>query len=165
MGYHRVPTAGHTGIVRPTSPDTTGGRPRAVRKRRPKVVPAPNLRHLGIVDLGGDSPEMAGESLELTLGTIKKSAGIRRTLLLTYIDRSGQRTEREIEPYKLERKNGKLILWGWCRMRDGIRMFEIERMRGLRQGEAEFEPRFEVEIESPDGNSEENEREDTDQTN
>lgn len=164
MGYHRVPSAGHTGIVRPTSPVTAESRPRAVRKRKPKVTPAPNLRHLGIVDLGGDSPEMAGEPLDLTLGTIRKSAGSRHTLLLTYIDRSGQRTQREIEPYKMERKNGKLILWGWCRMRDGIRMFEIERMRGLREGEAEFEPRFEVEIENPDAHSEE-EREDTDEAN
>lgn len=55
-----------------------------------------------------------------------------RVLRLTYSDRAGDRTVRDVEPLGLVGKDGVWYLVGWCRLRNGVRAF-----RGDRIGAAE----------------------------
>lgn len=48
-----------------------------------------------------------------------------RVLGLTYVDRAGQRTERDVEPLGLLRSSHGWYLIAWCRLRDGIRGFRL----------------------------------------
>jgi predicted DNA-binding transcriptional regulator YafY len=44
---------------------------------------------------------------------------------LTYVDRGGQRTERDVEPLGLLRSPHGWYLIAWCRLRHGIRGFRL----------------------------------------
>lgn len=48
----------------------------------------------------------------------------------------GGESERAAEPYRLVFRWGAWYLWGWCRMREDYRLFKLNRMAGLRLGEA-----------------------------
>jgi predicted DNA-binding transcriptional regulator YafY len=51
-----------------------------------------------------------------------------RVLRIEYIDREGARTRREIEPLGYVESDGAWILVAWCRMRDSLRAFRIDRI-------------------------------------
>ncbi|WP_291050540.1 WYL domain-containing protein [Herbiconiux sp.] len=68
-----------------------------------------------------DTPAVRGEVL---------AAG--RVLRLTYRDRAGERTVREVEPLGFVGRGGDWYLIAWCRLRNGVRAF-----RGDRIAEAE----------------------------
>lgn len=56
------------------------------------------------------------------------SAG--RVLRLTYRDRAGEQTVREVEPMGFVGKGRDWYLIGWCRLRDGVRAFRGDRIGG-----------------------------------
>lgn len=51
-----------------------------------------------------------------------------RVLRIDYGDRAGARTTREVEPLGYVESSGAWYLIAWCRMRDGIRAFRIDRV-------------------------------------
>ncbi|MEN0084648.1 MAG: YafY family protein [Leifsonia sp.] len=51
-----------------------------------------------------------------------------RVIRLTYRDRDGALTHREVEPLGSIGKEGDWYLIGWCRLRDGVRAFRGDRM-------------------------------------
>ncbi|MDQ6670448.1 MAG: WYL domain-containing protein [Chloroflexota bacterium] len=46
-----------------------------------------------------------------------------------YTDRNGQRTERDVEPVGFYGDAGGWALVGWCRLRQGGRLFRLRRIR------------------------------------
>ncbi|MDY0828333.1 WYL domain-containing protein [Microbacterium sp. BG28] len=52
-----------------------------------------------------------------------------RVLRIGYGDRAGARTDREIEPLGYVESGGAWYLIAWCRLRDGIRAFRVDRIR------------------------------------
>ncbi|KOX18812.1 hypothetical protein ADK67_35330 [Saccharothrix sp. NRRL B-16348] len=53
----------------------------------------------------------------------------RRVLRLTYLDRDGGRTEREVEPVRFATVRGRYwYLVGWCRLRQAERAFRVDRI-------------------------------------
>ncbi|ARJ04744.1 transcriptional regulator [Cnuibacter physcomitrellae] len=51
-----------------------------------------------------------------------------RVLRIAYGDRAGTRTSREIEPLGYVERSGAWYLIAWCRLRDGLRAFRIDRI-------------------------------------
>lgn len=52
----------------------------------------------------------------------------RRVLLLHYRDESGTGTRREVDPQLLARRRGAWYLIAWCRLREGVRWFRLDRI-------------------------------------
>src|SRR5690606_22046911 len=77
----------------------------------------------------------------------------RRVLRLRYTDRSGTATTRDVEPLGFVRSTTAWYLLGWCRLRDAIRAFRLDRV-GRVTATSERAPRREVrpeEIQVPEG--------------
>lgn len=53
----------------------------------------------------------------------------RRVVRLTYTDRSGVETERDVEPVTFTASDKGWYLTAWCRMRGGRRIFRTDRVR------------------------------------
>lgn len=59
---------------------------------------------------------------------IEESLVARRVLRLTYEDKVGARSEREVEPIMFLSSRRDWYLLGWCRLRDDVRAFRIDRI-------------------------------------
>src|SRR5207302_3125263 len=59
---------------------------------------------------------------------IEESLTNRRVLRLTYRDRDGARTEREVEPVLFLSSRFGWYLLAWCRLRNDLRAFRIDRI-------------------------------------
>jgi predicted DNA-binding transcriptional regulator YafY len=68
------------------------------------------------------APVMRGLAEALRTGSV---------LRLTYSDRDGATTTREVEPMGCIGKDGAWYLIGWCRLRDGVRAFRGDRIAEL----------------------------------
>ncbi|MBL1074654.1 YafY family transcriptional regulator [Nocardia sp. 2] len=55
----------------------------------------------------------------------------RRVLRMGYLDRHGKASEREVEPVEFLHGGFGWYLIGWCRLREGFRVFRLDRMRAL----------------------------------
>jgi predicted DNA-binding transcriptional regulator YafY len=60
---------------------------------------------------------------------IEQAILARRVLAISYMDREGKRTEREVEPVVFLAGPGGWYLAGWCRVRDAARCFRIDRIQ------------------------------------
>ncbi|MGI5208115.1 helix-turn-helix transcriptional regulator [Spirillospora sp. CA-108201] len=70
----------------------------------------------------GDDPASVPAVLEEAIRT-------RRVVRLTYVDRTGAETERDVEPVTFTASGHGWYLTAWCRMRDGSRVFRTDRVR------------------------------------
>lgn len=52
-----------------------------------------------------------------------------KTVNLSYTDAKGQTTQREVEPMIFALTGGKWMLIAWCRLRDGVRWFDLTRIQ------------------------------------
>ncbi|MQA86497.1 MAG: WYL domain-containing protein [Streptosporangiales bacterium] len=59
---------------------------------------------------------------------IEEAIVAQRVLRLSYTDRNGVRTERDVEPVLFVSDLGRWYLVGWCRLRDGARAFRVDRV-------------------------------------
>ncbi|WP_066464972.1 helix-turn-helix transcriptional regulator [Sanguibacter suarezii] len=59
---------------------------------------------------------------------IEAALGDRRVLLLRYRDGSGATTSRHVDPQLLARAHGTWYLIAWCRLREGVRWFRLDRI-------------------------------------
>jgi predicted DNA-binding transcriptional regulator YafY len=73
-------------------------------------------------DPASDEPASVPAVLEQAVVT-------RRVVRLTYVDREGTETEREVEPVSFTGADRGWYLIGWCRLRGDSRVFRIDRVR------------------------------------
>lgn len=73
-----------------------------------------------------------------------------------YTDSNKVTTARTVEPYKLTKRNGDIILYGYDVEGNGIRVFKISRIAALEKQSYSFKPRWEIEdkLISKDDNAE-----------
>lgn len=76
------------------------------------------------------------------LNTIINSASTLNTVMLSYIDKEGVITEREVEPYEM--KDGKL--WAYCMVKQSIRQFDFGNIVNAVGTTRNFNPRWPVKI-------------------
>ena len=79
-------------------------------------------------------------SLPPKIECIQEAIEQHRIIRFTYFSPKGE-SVRTIEPYYLVFHWSTWYVWGWCRMREGFRMFKLNRMTDLTTGEP-FEPRY-----------------------
>lgn len=65
----------------------------------------------------------------------------RRVIAFVYVDSSGNRTEREVEPLTLVYKGLAWYLYCYCRLRGDFRLLRISRIKGLNVRDERFERR------------------------
>lgn len=54
----------------------------------------------------------------------------RRVLRLDYVDKTGTPTAREVEPIAVLGVHPNWYVWAWCRLRDDVRAFRLDRIAG-----------------------------------
>ncbi|WP_067802662.1 helix-turn-helix transcriptional regulator [Actinomadura formosensis] len=98
---------------------THGGLPVRARKGRGYVLPEPP----------GPAPLSEVESLMGPVReTLAEAVRTRRVVRLAYTDQAGARSFRDVEAHGLVIAPYGEYLVGWCRMRDGPRMFRLDRI-------------------------------------
>jgi len=61
----------------------------------------------------------------------------RKAVMMEYLDGSGNRTQRAIEPIQIRRRSGELVLIAHCQLRNDRRTFKLERIVQLKRIEPE----------------------------
>ncbi|TYB38371.1 helix-turn-helix transcriptional regulator [Actinomadura chibensis] len=84
---------------------------------------ADRIRFLGPAD--GDDPA----SVPSVPSVLEEAIVTRRVVRLTYVDRQGAETERDVEPVAFTASPNGWYLTAWCRMRGGCRIFRTDRVR------------------------------------
>ena len=80
------------------------------------------------------------DSLAPKIEMIQTAIEERRLISFRYYAPKGE-SSREIEPYYLIFKWASWYVWGWCRKREDLRMFKLNRMDALHVSEAKYEVR------------------------
>jgi predicted DNA-binding transcriptional regulator YafY len=60
---------------------------------------------------------------------VEEAVAVRQVTRLTYVDRGGTETERDVEPVAFVSGARDWYLIGWCRLREGPRLFRLDRIR------------------------------------
>lgn len=108
------------------------------------TLPSPQLEVLNskvnqfIIDL---SPWGGNEHLRQNLADIRQAIGDSKEIDFQYIDPTGKRTRRRVEPYSLILKGDKWYLYGWCNLRQNFRLFKLSRIKGLAVLDKPYKPR------------------------
>jgi predicted DNA-binding transcriptional regulator YafY len=72
--------------------------------------------------LSADEPAAVPELVE-------EAVAARQVLRLAYVDRAGAETRRDVEPVAFVAGAAERYLIGWCRLREGPRLFRLDRIR------------------------------------
>lgn len=94
-------------------------------------LPVRTDRGQGYVLTPDPAPPALSEAASLTgplRDTLSEAVRTRRIVRLAYDDQSGNRTFRDVEAHGLVTAPYAEYLVGWCRMRDGPRMFRLDRI-------------------------------------
>ncbi|GAA4154743.1 hypothetical protein GCM10022416_54660 [Actinomadura keratinilytica] len=94
-------------------------------------LPVRSRRGRGHVLTAEPAPPPLSEAASLVgpvRDTLAAAVRSRRVVRLAYTDRSGARSLRDVEPQCLVLGPHAEYLVGWCRMRDGPRMFRVDRI-------------------------------------
>ena len=91
-----------------------------------------------IIDL---SPWGSNELFKHSVACIRRSIENNNEIEFIYIDSSGNRTNRRVEPYSLVLKGQKWYLYAWCHIRQEFRLFKLSRMRELKETAVVFQPK------------------------
>lgn len=115
---------------------------------RDKSKEAKKEKKEDVAEKGTDISEKGtGEEFpKYTVDTIRKSLQHAKVLNFKYLDREGNKSTRNVEPYKIVRQsNGDILLYAYCLDSSGIRTFKINRIRKIKQLSYQFEPRWPLE--------------------
>ena len=99
-----------------------------------------------IIDI---SPWGENKIIKQNVSIIKQSIDKHRKLQFAYIDYTGERTIRIVEPYSLVFKAQKWYLYAWCKLRNDFRFFKLVRMREISMLDDIYEIRPGTAIEYP----------------
>ena len=91
-----------------------------------------------IIDL---SPWGLNELLKYSVTCIRKAIENHNEIEFEYIDSTGKRTNRRVEPYTLVLKGQKWYLYAWYHTRQDFRLFKLSRMRELEVTTAVYQPK------------------------
>lgn len=84
---------------------------------------------------------MGNRNLEPHLNTIKMALKENKVLSFEYINHSGNKTTRQVEPYQLVLKNSQWYFHGYCYKRNDFRLFKLTRLSHLKIEDATFTPK------------------------
>lgn len=107
-------------------------------------IPADRVRDLEIrtnqirVDFSSWS---GNQNIQPYLQRIKTALEDHKLLSFAYIAHHGNKTARTVEPYQLVWKSGHWYFYGYCRVRNGYRLFRLSRMSDLQIKQETFAPR------------------------
>ena len=124
-----------------TMPDSRHG---VLMEKLRNTLPASQLETLDtkvkqlVIDL---SPWGANELLKESVACIRKAIENHNEIEFIYIDSTGKRTNRRVEPYSLVLKGQKWYLYAWCKERQDFRLFKLSRMRELIATTIVYQPR------------------------
>lgn len=65
----------------------------------------------------------------LVPAVVEEGVALRQVIRLSYVDRNGTESERDVEPVAFVSGAHGWYLIGWCRLRDGPRLFRADRIR------------------------------------
>jgi predicted DNA-binding transcriptional regulator YafY len=85
------------------------------------------------------SPNATGEAPK-SLDTIVQSIQTRHRLHIVYRAQTGDRTERDVDPYQVVYRAGRWYLVGHCHLRADLRVFRLEYIQHARALDATFAP-------------------------
>ena len=109
-----------------------------------RFVPAERAKEIDLmtsqitIDL---SPWSGNRNVQPYLEQIKTALQTHQLLSFTYLNRSGDKVSRVAEPYQLVLKGNQWYWQGYCRTRNGFRLFKLARMSDLQRLEETFVPR------------------------
>ncbi len=95
-------------------------------------------RHNILVDL---ELNQGNRSLRALLKVVETALSNSRYLLFDYMDKSGEKTTRKVEPYKIVFKESKWYLQAFSMERNDYRVFKLARMSDVHLSEEIFTPR------------------------
>lgn len=75
------------------------------------------------------APAGDGDPAASVPAVLEEAVLARRVVRLTYVDRTGAETERDVEPVTFTASGKGWYLTAWCRMRGGCRVFRTDRVR------------------------------------
>lgn len=84
---------------------------------------------------------MGNRNLEPYLNTIKMALKENKILSFEYINHSGSKTTRQVEPYQLVLKNSQWYFHGYCYKRNDFRLFKLTRLSHLKIKDTIFLPK------------------------
>jgi predicted DNA-binding transcriptional regulator YafY len=87
------------------------------------------------------SPWNTNVLIKINVASIKKAIENHKEVEFVYIDSSGVRTSRCVEPYSLLLKAQKWYLYAWCSTRQDFRLFKLSRVSGLKVADRIYQPR------------------------
>lgn len=108
------------------------------------LVPAEKMREIELksnqiaIDL---TSWIENKNLQPNLEEIKKALNESRLLSFKYSDRSGKRSNRKVEPYRLVLKDTNWYLQGYCTLKQDFRTFKLSRISEFEILEDVFIPR------------------------
>lgn len=91
-----------------------------------------------VIDL---SPWGGNDSHKKIVADIRKAIEDFKEIEFIYIDSSGKRTSRRVEPYSLVLKGQKWYLYAWCHFRQDFRLFKLSRIKELAVVGTSYKPR------------------------
>lgn len=77
-----------------------------------------------------------------TRSVIESAARNGRTVRLTYTDKKGEQSVRNVEPYEFRDNK----LWAYCRKKKGIRQFDLNRIEKAKETHYVYMPKWDVKI-------------------
>lgn len=103
----------------------------AIRSARMKLAAVMGATEAGQAEALAGRIRVApyGETLATAMRAIEEAVMRRVVVVLTYEDRHGADTRREVEAHGLFNSHHGWYLVGWCRMRDDGRVFRVDRIR------------------------------------
>ncbi len=123
----------------------------AARRARAKVLAISREEHLAPVDEGLASMFVIDSQSpsEAAITLIPEAIAARRVVRLDYLAvDGGSRTTRDVEAMGLLRAGDAWVFVGWCRLREGIRGFHLDRIRHLEITGAVFPERHPAVLEA-----------------
>jgi predicted DNA-binding transcriptional regulator YafY len=91
------------------------------------VMDADSRRQVEVL-VGRVWPHPVPESAADVRGVIGEALRQQRVVVLAYVDAKGQPSQRRVEPMELSNTGDHWYLVGWCRERDAVRWFRIDRI-------------------------------------
>jgi predicted DNA-binding transcriptional regulator YafY len=91
--------------------------------------------------------------------TIREGMESTSLLAFEYQSSDGKRSSRMVEPYKLTKKNGEIILYGYDTEAGGIRTFKLKAMSFVEKQSFSFKPRWDIEDTFADARKESSKKE------
>jgi predicted DNA-binding transcriptional regulator YafY len=109
-----------------------------------RVLPAATRDLIGALDgavtfAAPQSPNATGEAPE-SLDTLAQAIQTRRRLHLRYRAQSGDRSERDVDPYQVVYRAGRWYLVGYCHLRADLRVFRLDHIQHARALDETFTP-------------------------